>query len=93
MGHQWWEKRLYFSFHPKCSKLCPLLQRDANDKEMQEKFLSARLAIKSLATDSVADPRHFGVDPDPEPDPRIHASDKWIRTRIWMRIWILLFSF
>ncbi len=31
---------------------------------------------------SVADPRHFGVDPDP--DPRIHASDQWIR--------ILLFS-
>jgi hypothetical protein len=33
-------------------------------------------------TNSVADPWHFGVDPDP--DPRIHASDKWIR--------ILLFS-
>ncbi len=30
---------------------------------------------------SVPDPWHFGVDPDP--DPRIHASDKWIR------IWIL----
>ncbi len=26
---------------------------------------------------SVADPWHFGVDPDP--DPRIHASDWWIR--------------
>ncbi len=26
---------------------------------------------------SVADPWHFGVDPDP--DPRIHASDSWIR--------------
>ncbi len=35
---------------------------------------------------SVADPWHFGVDPDP----RIHASDKWIRIR--MRIWILLFA-
>ncbi len=31
---------------------------------------------------SVADPWHFSVDPDP----RIHASDEWIR------IWILLFS-
>ena len=35
---------------------------------------------------SVADPWHFGVDPDR--DPRIHACDKWIR----MRIRILLFS-
>ncbi len=24
---------------------------------------------------SVADPYHFGVDPDPDLDPRIHASD------------------
>jgi hypothetical protein len=24
---------------------------------------------------SVADPCHFGVDPEPDPDPRIHASD------------------
>jgi hypothetical protein len=24
---------------------------------------------------SVADPSHFGVDPDPDSDPRIHASD------------------
>ncbi len=31
-----------------------------------------------------ADPGHFGVDPDPDLDSRIHASDKWIR--------ILLFS-
>jgi hypothetical protein len=38
----------------------------------------------SLEYTSVADPRHFGVDPDPG----IHASDKWIRIR--MRI--LLFS-
>ncbi len=29
---------------------------------------------------SVADPWHFGVDPDP--DPRIHASNWWIRIRI-----------
>ncbi len=35
---------------------------------------------------SVADPRHFGVDPDPYLDPRIHASDQWTRIRI------LLFS-
>ncbi len=33
----------------------------------------------------VADPCHFGVDPDP--DPRIHASDWWIR--ILIRILIL----
>ncbi len=32
---------------------------------------------------SVADPWHFGVDLDPDLDPRIHASDKWIR--IWIR--------
>jgi hypothetical protein len=38
----------------------------------------------SLENTSVADPRHFGEDPDA--DPRIHASDKWIRIRI------LLFS-
>ena len=37
---------------------------------------------------SVADPRNFGVDPDPDLDPRIHASYQWIR----MRIRILLFS-
>ncbi len=24
----------------------------------------------------------LGVDPDPDQDPRIHASDKWIRIRI-----------
>jgi hypothetical protein len=28
---------------------------------------------------SVADPWHFEEDPDPDLDPRIHASDKWIR--------------
>jgi hypothetical protein len=28
---------------------------------------------------SVADPRHFGVDPDPDLEQRIHASEKWIR--------------
>ncbi len=31
---------------------------------------------------SVTDPRHFGVDPYPDLDPRIHASAYWI----WMRI-------
>jgi hypothetical protein len=35
-----------------------------------------------LVAGSVADPLHFGKDPDP--DPTTHASDKWIR--------ILLFS-
>ncbi len=30
----------------------------------------------------VADPWLFGVDPDPDLDPRIHASDQWIR--IWI---------
>ncbi len=28
----------------------------------------------SVGTVSVADPWHFGVDPDPDPKPRIHAS-------------------
>jgi hypothetical protein len=31
-----------------------------------------------FVSSSVVDPWHFGVDPDPE----IHASDKWIRIRI-----------
>ncbi len=35
---------------------------------------------------SVPDSWHFGVDPDP--DPRIHASDQWIRIRIRIRIQI-----
>jgi hypothetical protein len=43
----------------------------------------------SKPVSSVADPWHFGVDPDPDLDPRIHASDQWIRIR--MRIRILLF--
>ncbi len=30
----------------------------------------------------VPDPWHFGVDPDP----RIHAFDKWIRIRVRIRI-------
>ena len=29
---------------------------------------------------SVSDPSHFDVDPDP--DPGIHISEKWIRIRI-----------
>jgi serine/threonine protein kinase len=35
----------------------------------------APLGGKDIVRDSVADPRHFGVDPDPDLDPRIHASD------------------
>jgi hypothetical protein len=35
---------------------------------------------------SVKDPRHFGVDPDP----RIHAFDKWIRVQIRIRMRIPL---
>jgi hypothetical protein len=37
-------------------------------------------------SNNVADPWHFCVDPDPDLDPRIHASDQWIR--IWIRILI-----
>jgi hypothetical protein len=37
---------------------------------------------------SIVDPLHFGVYPDPDLDPRIHASDYWIQ----IRIRILLFS-
>jgi hypothetical protein len=33
--------------------------------------------FSEFAESSVADPWHFGVDPDL--DPRIHASDQWIR--------------
>ncbi len=40
------------------------------------------LKDKTNTRTSVADPWHFGVDPDP----RIHASDKWIRIRIRIRI-------
>jgi hypothetical protein len=36
----------------------------------------------SVMLSSVADPWHFGVDPDPDLNPRIHASDSWIRIRI-----------
>ncbi len=38
------------------------------------------IGTRSLFTESskVANPCHFGMDPDP----RIHASDKWIRIRI-----------
>jgi hypothetical protein len=32
-------------------------------------------ARETVPLTSVADPRHFGVDPDPDLDPRIHASD------------------
>ena len=39
--------------------------------------------VNSLMDSSVPDPWHFGVETDPDPDTRIHASDKWIR------IWIL----
>ena len=39
-----------------------------------------RCVILNCVVGSVADPWHFGVDPDP--DPRIHASDQWIRIRI-----------
>ncbi len=36
----------------------------------------ARLSFKSFPVESsVPDPLHFGVDPIPTPDPRIHASD------------------
>ncbi len=38
------------------------------------------LNLTFVRSSSVADPWHFGVDPDP--DPRIHASDWWIRIRI-----------
>ncbi len=47
---------------------------------------SGKSLFLSSLPNSVEDLWHFGV--DPEPDPRIHASDKWIR----MRIRILLFS-
>ncbi len=30
------------------------------------------------------DPLHFGMDLDPDTDPRIHASNKWIRIQIWL---------
>ncbi len=48
----------------------------------KKSWLKSALGTRSLFTESssVADPCHFGMDPDP----RIHASDKWIR--------ILLFS-
>jgi hypothetical protein len=36
-------------------------------------FIHIVLNKKETVTDSVTNPRHFDVDPDP--DPRIHASD------------------
>ncbi len=47
----------------------------ANNNEYRELFLvqmTRKLAVGGIQT-SVPDPWHFGVDPDP--DPRIHASD------------------
>jgi hypothetical protein len=35
--------------------------------------------FKNYLFTSVPDPCHFGVDPAPAPDPRIHASELWIR--------------
>ncbi len=45
------------------------------------------LPTSFLYSKIIADPWHFGVDPDP--DPRIHASDSWIRIRIPHRIRVL----
>jgi hypothetical protein len=44
-----------------------------------KKFLKIffKIFIKKFQKSSVPYPGHFGVDPDP--DPRVHASDKWIR--------------
>ena len=32
----------------------------------------------------LTDPLHFGMDLDPDTDPQIHASNKWIRIQIWL---------
>jgi hypothetical protein len=39
-------------------------------RSMRDKYLGTYHTFFS----SVADPWHFGVDPDPDLDPRIHAS-------------------
>jgi hypothetical protein len=41
---------------------------------------STFLFVKHFVKNSVPDPWHFGVNPDP----RIHASEKWIRTVIFV---------
>ncbi len=46
------------------------------------RWVFTRHNILFLVFYSVADLCHFGVDPDPDLDPRIHASDYWIRIRI-----------
>ncbi len=51
-----------------------------------EETLQTTKQANLCAVISVADLWHFGT----KPDPRIHASDYWIRIRIWIRI--LLFS-
>ncbi len=33
------------------------------------------LVVESTVDSSVADPRHFGTDPDADPDPQIRTSD------------------
>jgi hypothetical protein len=40
-------------------------------------FVTSSILAKAKAVEmgSVADPWHFGVVPDTDPDPRIHASD------------------
>ncbi len=60
-----------------------LLQSLTDKTEVEE----IRLSQNASHCTSVADPWHFGVDPDP----RIHASDYWIRIQIRMQIRILLF--
>ncbi len=53
---------------------------DVDCPDLQWILFDCSIGHWSTMPSSVADPWHFGVDPDP--DPRIHASDYWIRIRI-----------
>ncbi len=43
-----------------------------------------RIHYFDIQETSFADPWHFGLNPDPDLDPRIHAYDKWIRILLFL---------
>ncbi len=68
-------------FHPG-SRIRTVSIPDPGSSSKNLSILTPKKAKKWFLSSSVADPWHFGVDPDP----RIHASDWWIQIRIRIRI-------
>jgi hypothetical protein len=60
---------------------------------LQTPHLPLLLRYQSLTT-SVADPSHFGMDPDPEPDPDIFAIDLQNANKFsayyWLKVYLHL---